>query len=47
MGETVRVCDGIGQNDAVGSFVERFGDVPEALLASSVPNVESDLIPIH
>jgi hypothetical protein len=43
VGETVGVCDRVGEYDAVGAFVERLGDIPESFLASSVPDVESDL----
>lgn len=33
----------VGEYYAMCSFIERFGDVSEALLTCSVPNVESDL----
>lgn len=46
MAETVGVCDGVGEDDAMGAFVEGLGDVPEPFLSSCVPDVEGDLPPV-
>ena len=42
MSVAVGVGDRIRQYDAVGPFIERFSNVSEPFLSSSVPNVQSD-----
>ena len=43
--KTVGVGDGIGEDNAMRTLVEGLGDVPEPLLAGSVPDVERYLRP--
>ena len=47
MSETVGICNGVGENDAVSTFVKRFGNISKSLLSGSVPDVESDLASIQ
>lgn len=46
MSEAIGIGDRIGQDDAMCSFVEGFGDVSEPFLTCSIPDVESDWRPL-
>lgn len=45
--ETHGIRNRIGKYDPMCALIERFGDVPEPLLACSVPDIESDLSAIE
>ena len=40
MRKTVGISDGVGQNNTMCSFVERFSDISEPLLTCSIPDIE-------
>ena len=46
MCETVRVSDGICQNNAMSTLIKGFGNVSKSLLTSSIPNIERYLTSI-
>lgn len=45
--ETHRIRNRISKYDPMCALIERFSDIPEPLLACSVPNIESDLSAIE
>ena len=40
MRKAVGIGDGIGEDNAMGSFVEGFGDIPKPFLSCSIPYIE-------
>lgn len=47
MFEAEVVSDGIGEHNAVGAFIKRFGDVSKALLSCCIPDIQGDLMVIE